>query len=37
MTEQKPDGTASHDPARPDKLIEFMSTGWAERDRTLPR
>jgi Xaa-Pro aminopeptidase len=40
MTEQtpqeKPDGTASHDPKRPAKLLEFMSTGWAEKDATLP-
>jgi Xaa-Pro aminopeptidase len=39
MTEtpqEKPDGTASHDPKRPAKLLEFMSTGWAERDGTLP-
>jgi len=24
-------GAASHDPARPEKLLEFMTTGWAER------
>ncbi|MGZ6825918.1 MAG: aminopeptidase P family protein [Mycobacteriales bacterium] len=39
MTEtpqEKPEGTASHDPKRPAKLLEFMSTGWAERDATLP-
>ena len=40
MTEQtpqeKPDGTAVHDPKRPAKLLEFMSTGWADRDATLP-
>jgi Xaa-Pro aminopeptidase len=33
MTEEK---TASHDPARPAKLLEFMSTGWAERSSELP-
>ena len=40
MTEQtpqeKPDGTASHDPKRPAKLLEFMSTGWANREASLP-
>ncbi len=36
MSDQQADGTASHDPVRPDKLIEFMSTGWAERDGSLP-
>jgi Xaa-Pro aminopeptidase len=36
MTEPKADGSATHDPAKPEKLLEFMSTGWAERDRTLP-
>ncbi|MEO6204326.1 MAG: aminopeptidase P family protein [Mycobacteriales bacterium] len=30
------DGTATHDPKRPAKLLEFMSTGWADRDATLP-
>jgi Xaa-Pro aminopeptidase len=34
--QEKPDGTASHDPKRPAKLLEFMSTGWAEKDATLP-
>jgi Xaa-Pro aminopeptidase len=29
-------GTASHDPERPVALLEFMSSGWAERDSTLP-
>jgi Xaa-Pro aminopeptidase len=36
MTEtpqEKPEGTASHDPKRPSKLLEFMSTGWDD----LPR
>jgi Xaa-Pro aminopeptidase len=36
MSDQTPEGTASHDPKRPAKLLEFMSTGWAERDATLP-
>ncbi|MCW2542787.1 MAG: Xaa-Pro aminopeptidase [Frankiales bacterium] len=36
MSEQKPDGSATHDPAKPEKLLELMSTGWAERDSTLP-
>ncbi|MCW2600598.1 MAG: Xaa-Pro aminopeptidase [Frankiales bacterium] len=35
MTDETTDGTASHDPKRPAKLLEFMSTGWAEKDRTL--
>ena len=34
--EKAPDGTASHDPKRPAKLLEFMATGWADRDATLP-
>jgi Xaa-Pro aminopeptidase len=34
--QEKPDGTASHDPKRPAKLLEFMSTGWADRDTALP-
>ena len=34
--EKAPEGTASHDPQRPSKLLEFMSTGWAERDGTQP-
>ena len=29
-------GTASHDPDRPAALLEFMSTGWAERSEELP-
>src|SRR3954452_7255653 len=33
MTETPPEGTATHDPKRPAKLLEFMSTGWGE----LPR
>ena len=38
MTEEEPlpEGTATHDPKRPAKLLEFMSTGWAERDTSLP-
>ena len=34
--EQATPGTASHDPARPSRLLEFMSTGWAERADPLP-
>lgn len=34
--QEQPDGTATHDPKRPAKLLEFMSTGWAEKDATLP-
>ena len=30
------DGVASHDPDRPAALLEFMSTGWAERTEELP-
>ena len=33
MTDEK---GASHDPRRPAKLLEFMSTGWAGKDATLP-
>jgi Xaa-Pro aminopeptidase len=29
-------GSASHDPDRPAALLEFMSTGWAERSEELP-
>ena len=29
-------GTAAHDPDRPPALLEFMSTGWAERADELP-
>jgi Xaa-Pro aminopeptidase len=29
-------GTASHDPDRPTRLLEFMSTGWAQRSSPLP-
>lgn len=29
-------GTASHDPERPARLLELMTTGWAERTETLP-
>jgi Xaa-Pro aminopeptidase len=39
MTEtpqERPEQTASHDPKRPQKLLDFMLTGWAERDGTLP-
>jgi Xaa-Pro aminopeptidase len=34
--QETPEGTATHDPKRPTKLLEFMSTGWADRDGTLP-
>lgn len=34
--QEKVDGTASHDPKHPVKLLEFMSTGWADRDASLP-
>ncbi len=34
-TEQTP-GTAAHDPERPAKLLELMTTGWAERSAALP-
>ena len=34
--QEKAENTASHDPKRPAKLLEFMSTGWADKDRTLP-
>ena len=30
-------GTASHDPERPAKLLELMTTGWAERTESLPQ
>ena len=36
MTDETTDGTASHDPKRPAKLLEFMSTGWAEKVSALP-
>ena len=29
-------GAASHDPDRPAALLEFMTTGWATREETLP-
>jgi Xaa-Pro aminopeptidase len=29
-------GSASHDPDRPPALLEFMTTGWAEREQELP-
>jgi Xaa-Pro aminopeptidase len=35
-TPQEVTGTASHDPDRPAALLEFMSTGWAERSEELP-
>jgi Xaa-Pro aminopeptidase len=34
MTKEKAE--ASHDPAKPQKLLDFMGTGWADRDATLP-
>jgi len=36
MSEDQTPGTASHDPARPEKLLELMQTGWAERVQELP-
>ena len=36
MSDPTAKGTATHDPQRPAKLLEFMSTGWADKDRTLP-
>ena len=42
MSEQLPEtapqapGTASHDPDRPPRLLEFMTSGWAERSADLP-
>jgi Xaa-Pro aminopeptidase len=38
MTETTPQetGTATHDPKRPAKLLEFMVTGWADKDDALP-
>ncbi|MCU1595942.1 MAG: Xaa-Pro aminopeptidase [Frankiales bacterium] len=38
MTEETPQEkpAASHDPKRPAKLLEFMSTGWADRSADLP-
>jgi Xaa-Pro aminopeptidase len=35
-TPQEAAGTASHDPDRPAALLEFMSTGWAERPDEQP-
>ncbi|MCA1712643.1 MAG: aminopeptidase P family protein [Actinobacteria bacterium] len=35
-TPQETTGTASHDPDRPAALLEFMSTGWAERTEEPP-
>ena len=39
MSEETPQekSAASHDPQKPTKLLEFMSTGWADRDATLPQ
>ncbi|MFP5219688.1 MAG: aminopeptidase P family protein [Actinomycetes bacterium] len=34
--EQAVPGTASHDPDRPPRLLEFMTSGWAERTEQLP-
>ncbi|MDT7571384.1 MAG: Xaa-Pro aminopeptidase [Actinomycetota bacterium] len=38
MTETPQEATAAakHDPSRPAALLEFMSTGWAERTEELP-
>ena len=35
-TPQEQAGTASHDPDRPAALLEFMSTGWADRPDQTP-
>src|SRR5690348_480713 len=32
MNEQHDTGTQSHDPEYPDKLLEFMRTGWRDTD-----
>jgi Xaa-Pro aminopeptidase len=34
--EKAPEGTATHDPKRPQKLLDFMLTGWADRQGDLP-
>lgn len=31
-----PENTASHDPKRPQKLLDFMLTGWDEKAREVP-
>jgi Xaa-Pro aminopeptidase len=36
MSESAVSGTASHDPQRPAALLEFMTTGWAAREESLP-
>jgi Xaa-Pro aminopeptidase len=39
MTEtpqERPEQSASHDPKRPQKLLDFMLSGWADRDASLP-
>jgi Xaa-Pro aminopeptidase len=33
---ENPERTASHDPKRPQKLLDFMLTGWAEEQRPTP-
>jgi Xaa-Pro aminopeptidase len=33
---ENPEGTASHDPRRPRKLLDFMLTGWAQEQRPTP-
>ncbi|MDT7547081.1 MAG: Xaa-Pro aminopeptidase [Actinomycetota bacterium] len=35
-TPQQATDAATHDPDRPAALLEFMSTGWAARDESLP-
>ncbi len=35
-TPETPEGTASHDPKRPQRLLDFMLTGWAEEQRPTP-
>jgi Xaa-Pro aminopeptidase len=34
--EKTPEQVASHDPKRPQKLLDFMLSGWAEKPRELP-
>jgi len=34
--EKAPEQVATHDPKRPQKLLDFMLSGWAEPDRVLP-
>ena len=37
MSDETPaEGTNGYDPKRPQKLLDYMATGWAERDEVLP-